>query len=86
MKEMRLILAGLVTLALVLAACAPAPETTEVAPPEEAEATSVPEEVAPPADLTRDLEFIMVQHALCAWDAFWCTVEQGISDAAEDLG
>ena len=28
----------------------------------------------------------MVQHALCAWDSFWCTVEQGIKDAAKDMG
>ena len=32
------------------------------------------------------LNFIMVQHALCAWDSFWCTVEQGIADGAEDMG
>jgi simple sugar transport system substrate-binding protein len=32
------------------------------------------------------LNFIMVQHALCAWDSFWCTVEQGIADGAEDIG
>ena len=30
------------------------------------------------------LDFIMVQHALCAWDSFWCTVEAGISQAADD--
>ncbi len=27
----------------------------------------------------------MVQHALCAWDSFWCTVEQGIKDAAKQM-
>jgi simple sugar transport system substrate-binding protein len=27
-----------------------------------------------------------VQHALCAWDAFWCTVEAGIQQAASDTG
>ena len=26
----------------------------------------------------------MVQHALCAWDSFWCTVEAGIKQAADD--
>ena len=31
------------------------------------------------------LEFIMVQHARCDWDSFWCTVEQGILDAAANL-
>lgn len=91
MKAMRLKFAGLVTMGLILAACAPAPATTEVAPPEGGEATTVPEvptaeALEPSPDLTRPLEFIMVQHALCAWDAFWCTVEQGISDAAADLG
>jgi simple sugar transport system substrate-binding protein len=28
----------------------------------------------------------MVQHALCAWDSFWCTVEQGIQDAGKQMG
>ena len=32
------------------------------------------------------LNFMLVQHALCAWDSFWCTVEQGIADAAKDMG
>jgi simple sugar transport system substrate-binding protein len=32
------------------------------------------------------LHFIFVQHARCAWDPFWCPVEQGIQDAAHDLG
>jgi simple sugar transport system substrate-binding protein len=27
----------------------------------------------------------MVQHALCAWDSFWCTVEQGVKDAAKQM-
>ena len=33
-----------------------------------------------------EINIIMVQHALCAWDAFWCVVEQGIADAADQLG
>lgn len=33
-----------------------------------------------------EVNIVMVQHALCAWDSFWCVVEQGISDAAEELG
>ncbi len=28
---------------------------------------------------------IFVQHALCAWDSFWCTVEAGIQQAASDM-
>ncbi len=27
----------------------------------------------------------MVQHALCAWDSFWCTVEEGIKTAAKQM-
>ena len=27
----------------------------------------------------------MVQHALCAWDSFWCVVEKGIETAAEQM-
>jgi len=33
-----------------------------------------------------ELDLIFVQHALCAWDAFWCTVEAGIQQAASDTG
>ena len=29
---------------------------------------------------------VLVSHGSCAWDAFWCVVEQGNYDAAEDLG
>ncbi|HEY3433095.1 MAG TPA: hypothetical protein VGK09_11155, partial [Rhodocyclaceae bacterium] len=36
-------------------------------------------------NLTGTLNFVMVQHALCAWDSFWCTVEQGIKDAAKQM-
>ncbi|MCZ7542126.1 MAG: sugar ABC transporter substrate-binding protein [Anaerolineae bacterium] len=42
-----------------------------------------------PANVTAQeepLEIFMVQHALCAWDSFWCVVEKGIADAAEDYG
>ena len=31
------------------------------------------------------LKIIFVQHALCAWDSFWCTVENGIKQAAADM-
>jgi simple sugar transport system substrate-binding protein len=68
--------------------------TTPVEPPPPAEEpaeepTEAPavEPPAPPAQPSADdLSFVMVQHALCAWDAFWCTVEQGIADAADDMG
>ncbi|MFC2030250.1 sugar ABC transporter substrate-binding protein [Chloroflexota bacterium] len=31
------------------------------------------------------LDLVFVQHALCAWDSFWCTVEAGIQQAAGDM-
>ena len=34
----------------------------------------------------KPLKFIAVQHARCAWDSFWCTVEEGIAQAAADTG
>ena len=37
-------------------------------------------------DPDKELRFIAVQHARCAWDSFWCTVEAGIMQAAEDTG
>jgi len=81
-------------LAMMAAACGPATaEPTEVAPAEETPAEAAPtEQAAPPEAVTaavdpmRSLDLILVQHALCAWDSFWCTVERGIADAAEDLG
>lgn len=90
MRKLQIVFAGLTVLALGLSACQRAPTPTEVALPEEvappAEEAPPPEEEEAPPDLTRELEFIMVQHALCAWDSFWCTVEQGIQDAADDMG
>jgi len=47
-------------------------------------AAEAPAVVAPAPE--EELNFILVQHALCAWDSFWCTVEQGIADGAEDIG
>ncbi|MBI3287031.1 MAG: substrate-binding domain-containing protein, partial [Chloroflexi bacterium] len=69
-----LVIAG----ALVVAACAPTATPT----PKAVEPT--PTEVQPTPEA--ELNFVLVQHALCAWDSFWCTVEQGITDAAEDMG
>jgi simple sugar transport system substrate-binding protein len=37
------------------------------------------------ADAARAVEVILVQHALCAWDAFWCVVEKGIERAAKEM-
>ena len=34
----------------------------------------------------RELTFVAVQDGRCAWDSFWCTVEEGIAQAAADTG
>jgi simple sugar transport system substrate-binding protein len=48
---------------------------------EETEPASPPSmELGPGAEL----DLIFVQHALCAWDSFWCEVETGIEQAASD--
>jgi simple sugar transport system substrate-binding protein len=39
--------------------------------------------IAPEPDKPLNLAF--VQHALCAWDSFWCVVENGIKTAAEEM-
>jgi simple sugar transport system substrate-binding protein len=36
-------------------------------------------------DPTREVNLILVQHALCAWDSFWCVVENGIQQAAKEM-
>jgi len=36
-------------------------------------------------DPNRPVKIIAVQHALCAWDAFWCVVERGINTAAQQM-
>ncbi|HVN53957.1 MAG TPA: substrate-binding domain-containing protein, partial [Anaerolineaceae bacterium] len=77
-----------------------APAQAPTAPPSPTQppvSTQPPAETAPaaPAPTTPPsaggptikghLTFVMVQHALCAWDSFWCTVEQGIKDAAKQM-
>ena len=37
------------------------------------------------ADPNREVDLVLVQHALCAWDSFWCVVENGIAQAASDM-
>ena len=37
-------------------------------------------------DPARSLDIIAVQHAECAWDSFWCTVQAGIEQGAIDNG
>jgi simple sugar transport system substrate-binding protein len=36
-------------------------------------------------DAYRPIKLVMVQHALCAWDSFWCVVENGIKQAAKEM-
>jgi simple sugar transport system substrate-binding protein len=54
--------------------------TEEQPVPEQAEPTA--EEVAVTGG---ELNFVLVQHALCSWDSYWCDVEDGIRQAAEDM-
>ena len=37
-------------------------------------------------DPNRPVRIAAVAHGVCAWDAFWCTVEAGINDAKAALG
>jgi simple sugar transport system substrate-binding protein len=43
--------------------------------------SSVGKEIDPDADVT----LILVQHALCAWDAYWCIEYEGINTAAQQM-
>jgi simple sugar transport system substrate-binding protein len=38
------------------------------------------------ANPKRPVNLIFVQHAMCAWDTYWCVVERGIRDAAQERG
>ncbi len=60
---------------------APAAAATEA--PAAAQPTTAP---AAPSGQGGTLKFILIQHALCAWDSFWCTVEDGIKTAAKEMG
>lgn len=44
----------------------------------------VPVAVEAAADPDKVLNIIAVQHAECAWDSFWCTVQAGIRQGAND--
>jgi simple sugar transport system substrate-binding protein len=61
------------------------PEPTQ--PPAAATEAPTLAPTQPPAPTTGGpIKLIMVQHALCAWDSFWCTVEDGIKTAAKQMG
>jgi simple sugar transport system substrate-binding protein len=92
MKKSYWLAASIASAAMILTSCARAPALQPAAPaatPQteaaEPEPTTAPAE-APAAEGEKPLKFVLVQHALCAWDAFWCTVEQGIKDAATNMG
>ncbi|MGQ9600106.1 MAG: hypothetical protein ACUVWZ_11900, partial [Anaerolineae bacterium] len=57
----------------------------ETVPVEVTKVVEVPVETKPGADPNRVLNLYAVQHAMCAWDSFWCTVEEGIRRAADDM-
>ena len=96
MKKLYLLFTIMVLMALVLSACqptapteAPPPPAATEAPPAATEAPPAATEAPPAATqppAAGTLKFIMVQHALCAWDSFWCTVEDGIKTAAKQMG
>jgi simple sugar transport system substrate-binding protein len=52
------------------------------------ETVEVEKEVEVPVvvDPTRELDIYMVQHALCAWDAWWCTLKDAVETAEAALG
>ena len=67
----------------------PTKPAAEPTPTEEMAEAPTPAPTATPAEApqpSEELTFYFVQHALCAWDSFWCTVEQGIKDAAAAMG
>ncbi|NPA90665.1 MAG: substrate-binding domain-containing protein, partial [Chloroflexi bacterium] len=53
--------------------------------PKKEETKAAPETTEAVAPEEQRLKIVMVQHALCAWDSFWCTVEQGAKDAAKAM-
>ena len=83
-QRLYLITTLLLVTVLALAACAPGGDSgqQEMAQSEEGEGAAAAEA----GDADGGLSFIAVQHAECAWDSFWCTVQNGINSAADDLG
>jgi simple sugar transport system substrate-binding protein len=112
-KRISTLLAVLVILTMVLAACGataePAKPTAAPAEPTAAPVVEEPAAEEPAAEepaaeepaaeepaveepaaaedpTTKPLKLYAVQHALCAWDSFWCTVEDGLKTAGANMG
>jgi len=87
-KKLSILLAFVVIFTMIMAACAPTEEPVVTEPTAETQPTAVVEASAVPQvdAATKPLKIYAVQHALCAWDSFWCTVESGIKQAASDMG
>jgi simple sugar transport system substrate-binding protein len=81
-KKVGILFSMLLIFTLVLSACAPTGATGGT------DATAEPstDDGAAVKDPNRPLKIISVQHALCAWDSFWCTEEDAINEAASVLG
>jgi simple sugar transport system substrate-binding protein len=75
-----------VIVTMVLAACGtPTPEPTK-AVVEQPTAVTEPTAAEVVDAATKPLKLYAVQHAQCSFDAFWCTVQAGITQAAADMG
>jgi simple sugar transport system substrate-binding protein len=79
----RLCILGILLTALLLVACQPLPAGQVVPAGGEQPAAAQP---AAAQEERKPVKIILVAHGACAWDAFWCVVEQGNRDAARDLG
>jgi simple sugar transport system substrate-binding protein len=93
-KKLSSLLALVIIVTMVMAACGATPEPTQppAAQPTNTTAAAAPQPTTPPATepvadpTTKPLKIYAVQHAQCSFDAFWCTVEAGIKQAASDMG
>jgi ABC-type sugar transport system substrate-binding protein len=54
----------------------------EAAPTGEVVESAAAENLGP----VSELNLIFVQHALCAWDSWWCTLKKAVEDAERHLG
>ena len=75
----------LLILSMVLTACAPAAMPAAEPAATEAATEAAGEAAAPAAGEEKPLNIYMVQHALCAWDQWWCTLENAVKQAEKDL-